>query len=502
MLKVSIPIFLLFFSSFLAHAQVIPNLLSTDTYRPYLTENQKREEFQSMMKKGSPRTSEELYPELYKYKNKDPLSPLKGTSIDPGNAFADYSKNAVVETTSIMPFSGSNGSAPSTYQNQMAMVEADMAAYQARKEKAMQIIDEAISTSFIPKIKYNLGLHNGTAVERFEEAYSQLHNMLMDKQEIDFAKAVFLVESAYDQSLTWKEFSEMFNSAKTTIERLLVQDGLDPKDNMAKIMSTFKYMADTTEVYFSELEKPVITQPLLYDYEDFAGKKDATKVFVSKLLRTGTGQCMSLPMLYYMLAQSLGAKDVHIALAPEHSFIMFKDKVGNWNNIELTGRVFTTDDFQWQSGFVKANQVKSGIYLKPLTEKETIAYLLTTLTLTYIKSFGQDERSFEMAIMAKDYFPNSLTANLIIAAYYKDLFNNVLRQYSTYNLTQQALDNDKDAQLINRLRNEAVEYVFQDLGYAKIPDWHYEAWLSGVKEAAKVQQHLVKRRQLEQQINR
>ncbi|GAA5039220.1 hypothetical protein GCM10011506_38130 [Marivirga lumbricoides] len=498
MLRFIIAIYILLLPTFLAHAQVIPNLLSTDAYRPYLTENQKREEFISVIRKGTPKTSEELY----KYKIINTINPLNVPGVDPANAFTDYSKSPVVEATPVIPFSASNNSAPSKYQNQMAMVEADMAAYQARKERAMQIIDEAISTSFIPKIKYNLGLHNGAAVERFEEAYSQLHSMLMDQQEIDFTKAVFLVESAYDKSLNWKEFSEMFNTSKMTIERLIEQDGLDPTDNMAKVMSIFKYMADTTEVYFSELEKPVITKPMLYDYEDFAGKKDATKIFVSKLLRTGTGQCMSLPMLYYMLAQSLGAKDVHIALAPEHSFIMFKDKVGNWNNIELTGRVFTTDDFQWQSGFVKANQVKSGIYLKPLTEKETIAYLLSTLTLTYIKSFGQDERSFEMAMTAKDYFPNSLTANLIIAGYYKDLFNNVLRQYSTYNLTQQALDNDKDAQLINSLRNGAVDYIFKDLGYAKIPDWHYEAWLSGVKEAAKVQQHLVKRRQLEQQIKR
>ncbi len=71
-------------------------------------------------------------------------------------------------------------------------------------------MDEAVIASYTPEIKYNLGTHNGKPVDGFIEAYSQLHAMLMGKQEIDFTKAVFLIESAYDQSLTWEEFSEMF----------------------------------------------------------------------------------------------------------------------------------------------------------------------------------------------------------------------------------------------------------------------------------------------------
>lgn len=487
----------------LGFGQIIPDLMSYDNYRPYLSEDQKKEQVTNNVQKNSARTSQELYPHLYSNITEDHLSLIRGTKGDPKNAFKDYSKTVFSSpTNSPVPSSVYNPNL-TTKQKNLAIYEADLAAYNAKNKKQERVINDAINTfKSIPDIKYSLGTHNGKSVVGFVNAYSQLQAMLIGKQEIDFAKAVFLVESAYDQSLTWKGFSEMFNFSKTTIERLLIQDGLDPIDNMAKIMSTFKYMADTTEVFFDEREKSVITMPMLYDYEDYGGKKDATKIFVSKLLRTGTGQCMSLPMLYFLFAKSLGITDTHIALAPEHSFIMFKDNLGNWNNIELTGRMFTTDDFQWQGGFVKANQVKSGIYLNPLTDKETIAYLLTTLTLTYIKSFGTDDRAYQMALTAKDHFPNSLTANSIIAGYYKDLFNNVLRQYNVYNLTQNDLDNDKNAQKINDLRVKAIEYLFDNLGYAKIPDWHYKAWLSGVNEAAKIQQHIVKRRQLEHQLNR
>lgn len=121
---------------------------------------------------------------------------------------------------------------------------------------------------------------------------------------------------------------------------------------------------------------------------------------MSKLLRTGTGQCMSLPMLYYLYAKTFGA-EVNIAFAPQHTYITFKDDLGDWQNIELTGRMFIATDFHWQSGFINAQQVQSGIYLRPSTEKETIAELLTTLALTYVKTIGSDDRLLQMATTAK-----------------------------------------------------------------------------------------------------
>jgi len=293
----------------------------------------------------------------------------------------------------------------------------------------------------------------------------------------------------------------MFQNSKQIISSLLKKERISPTDNLAKIMTIYKFMADTTKVFVSSKEKVIVSKPMLYDFEDYGGKKDITKVFVSKLLRTGTGQCMSLPMLYYLFAKEFKV-DVNLAFAPEHSYITFKDNLGKTQNIELTGRMFTTTDFYWQTGFIKSEQAKSGIYLRPLSEKETIAHLLTTLTISYVRTMGTDERVLEMALTAQKHAPNDLAANMILAGYSRDLYNHILRQYDVYNLGEDELLADGKAQAVNKSMNLAFDHLMKDLGYAKMPDWAYQEWLKGVNELAARKQHVVRRRQLEQQLNK
>lgn len=485
-----------------ASGQVVPNLLTDDNYRPYLTEEQKRQE---IFKAPKAKTSQELNPDLYKYQNQDNLDQLikQGFVPDPNNAFKNqaqvgFNKPTTPTTTNYgIPKSAYDPGLSIQQRNQM-MIEADMRAYEEQKIRTQQILAEA-DKEFGPTINYSLGLHSGPRVDRFVKAYNELESMLNGKQKIDFVKAVWLVEGAYDESLSWEEFNGRFQNGVDIIAALMIQDKVNPNDNLSKIMTIFKYMADTTKVFIKAKEKTIVSNPMLYDFEDYKAEKDITKVFVSKLMRTGTGQCMSLPMLYYLYAKTLGA-DVNIAFAPQHTYITFKDDLGDWQNIELTGRMFIATDFHWQSGFINSEQVKSGIYLRPSTEKETIAELLTTLALTYVKTISSDERTLQMAMTAKQYFPKNLTANMIYAGYYKDLYMNILRQYDVYRLPKEKFNNDEERKAIEQLALNAVRYVKKDLGWTEIPDFAYKKWLDGVNESARRQQHIVKRRQLEQQM--
>jgi hypothetical protein len=489
-----------------ASGQVVPNLLSTDNFRPYLTEEQKRQDI------FKAKTSKELHPELYKNQNKvdEDLAKLirMGLIPDPNEAMKNQVRIGFnqPDPTPKIP-SVYDGLHPiireslreqefATQQRNQATIDA-MTAQQMRSQ---QILEEAYK-EFTPTIDYTLGLHRGERVDRFVKAYNELESMLSGKQKIDFVRAVWLVESAHDESLSWEEFNGLFQNGVDIISALMVQDKVDPKDNLSKIMTIYKYMADTTKVRVTAREKPVISKPMLYDYEDYGGKQDIAKVFVSKLMRTGSGQCMSLPMLYYLYAKTFGA-DAYIAFAPQHSYITFQDKLGNWENIELTAPMFIATDFHWGSGFISAEQAKSGIYLRPSTEKETLTYLLTTLAITYARNFGTDERNLQMAETAKQYFPKNLTANMIYAGYYKDLYWNVVRQYEVHKISKDKFDNDEQAKAIEQRALSEIQYLKKDLGWEEIPDWAYKKWLDGVNESARRKQHLVKRRQLEQQLNR
>ncbi len=493
-----------------AFAQIIPDLTVGDHFLPNLSETQKQElvikSFQEKTNGKVPATSQELYPHLYKNTNKDYLGPIIGTSADPANAFKDYSKMEYMKPTGnvgiVTPSVSSalhNNQLSIQERNRLA-IEADMKAYEEQKVNQQRILEEA-NKEFAPEINYHLGLHTGSAVDRYVNAYTELEMMLNGSQEIDFLKAVWVVESAADPSLSWEEFNSMFQDGLQIIMELMRQDKLSPTDNLAKLMATYRYMSDTTKVFIASKEKTVVSKPMLYDFEDYAGEKDPTKVFVSKLLRTGTGQCMSLPMLYFLYAKALKA-EVNIAFAPEHTYITFKDNLGKRQNIELTGRMFTSSDFHWQNGFVKAEQVKSGIYLTPLSDKETLTYLLSTLAKTYVKRFGVDNHLFEMATTAKLYDPNSLDANMLLAGYTHALWQHVLRQYKVYGLSDQQLNDDINAQAIKKNKIATYNYLMKDLGYAKIPNWAYEAWLNGVNEMTIQRQHIVKRRQLEQQLKK
>jgi hypothetical protein len=483
-----------------AKAQVIPNLTKGDHFLPKLTEAQKRNE----LVKARAQTSQELYPELYKNVNEDYMNVVKGTPADPANAFKNYAQIGMMPTTKSnspnFPASLYNPSLSIEQRNQ-ASIEADMAAYEADKLRREAALQEALRALETPTVSYNLGIHSGKDVDRFEKAYNTLKSMLEGKQKLDFLKATYEVEATVDKSLTWPEFNSMFQHATQIISALMVQDKVSPTDNLAKLMAIYKFMSDTTSVLLPGAERKTISKPMMYDFEDFKAEKDITKVFVSKLLRTGSGQCMSLPMLYYLFAKAFGA-EAYLSFSPQHSHITFKDKVGNWQNIELTGRIFTTNDFYWSSGFIKGEQVKSGIYLRPISEKETIAYMLTTLALTYVKTIGIDDRAFDMALTARKHSPTSLTANMIMVGYTHELWKNVVRQYEMHNLGDAKLNSDTTAMAIKKHRQKAIDFLKRDLGYAEVPDWAYKQWLDGVNQIATRKQHLVKRRELEQQLKR
>lgn len=486
-------------------AQIIPDLTQGEHYRPYASESQKQElivnNYLETLRKKYPQTSEELYPQLYRYVQRQFLGAVSGTSSAPENAFPNYARAPVVKTTTPAPYNSYSNFTSTVDQRNRAIVEADMAAYQSRRAESERVLYEADEALYKPVVNYHLGFHSGEKVTPFIDAQQEISQMLAGEKRIDFLRAVWLIENAVDRTLSWDEFNSMFQDGVQAIGSLMAKEKLNRNDNLAKIMAIYKFMADTTRVYIASKEKNVTSKPMLYDYDDYEAKKDITKVFVSKLLRTGTGQCMSLPMLYYLFGKTIKA-DVNLSFAPQHSFITFKDHNGNRQNIELTGRMFTSTDFYWATGFIKAEQVKAGIYLKPLSEKETLAHLMTTLALSYIRTFGTDERALEMALTARNHSPTDLTANMIVAGYSQDLYNHVLRQYDVFRLNEDQLAKDQEAQRVHHEMREAIDHLKKDLGYAEMPDWAYKKWLEGVNELANKKQHIVRRRQLEQQLNR
>lgn len=280
------------------------------------------------------------------------------------------------------------------------------------------------------------------------KARKELTDMLDGKIPLSLKRAVFIVENTFDARLTWAEYNAQIAQAVRTIKPF-IPDSTRPKLIYSALM---KYWTDTTKDPLTQK----IHLPIRYDFIDYLAEKDFKKYLVSKLLRTQTGQCHSMPLLYKILSDELGGKSF-IAFAPMHSYIQHQDEKGNWLHLELTNMRYVNGATYAQTGYVKAENIKKGMYLTPLNDYETIVYCLTDLLFQYAKLYPTDPENFilESCHSALQYFPNFYVPKLLIAnvhtnrfhwevakagfpkmeviaknAYYQRYFNNMMRAYN------------------------------------------------------------------------
>src|SRR5262249_25491256 len=146
-------------------------------------------------------------------------------------------------------------------------------------------------------VQYEFPSYNGPGKNHYVNAFNELKKMLEGGSTLDLKRAVYLVEHAFDTTLQYADYNRQIQDAVSVIGLKMKKDKVSPLDNTAKIMTTFQYMADTIKVYSPAAEKYITTYPKTYDFEDFWGRSNYKKMFVSKLMRAGSGQCHSLPLL-------------------------------------------------------------------------------------------------------------------------------------------------------------------------------------------------------------
>ncbi|MFN9798840.1 MAG: hypothetical protein ACK54P_02370 [Bacteroidota bacterium] len=155
-----------------------------------------------------------------------------------------------------------------------------------------------------------------------------------------------------------------------------------------------------------------VHKPYQYDFDDFKGETDWTKMFVTKLLKTGKGQCHSLPLLYLIFAEELKTK-AWLSLAPEHSFVIFSDNaLKNFYFYETTNGNSVTDNFMLESGFITSQALKNKIYLDTLDQNGLIASFLADLIMGYTDKFGYDDFMASMVESLLKIYPNSIQGQI------------------------------------------------------------------------------------------
>lgn len=331
----------------------------------------------------------------------------------------------------------------------------------------------------------------------YREAYSNL--LQMNPDDFSIKKATFIIENAfYEEQKDYEEFNQIVNETGNFLRKKMNKLGYNPNSNLAKNLMIFKFFSDTLEIK-SIKQKHL---PLKYDFDDYMGNKDWSNMFVQKLLKTGKGQCNSLPRLYLILAEEIGA-EAFLALAPNHSYIKFRDEDDNWYNVELTNGMFTTDSFILQSGFIKSEALQNDIYMQTLTNRQLMAQILADFASGYVHKLGYDYFVKQVADKAIELYPNLISAQMLKANFLINQF-----EYATYKAGINPR-NHEDLQniryyppILKMLREVNIQYKkIDELGYEFMSADAYERWLELMKEARQKQDNESIKRQFNIKVN-
>lgn len=251
----------------------------------------------------------------------------------------------------------------------------------------------------------------------YERAFAELTGMLEGTEVPSFKRAVFVVENAYfAEQLDYQAFNRVLKQ-EAALARAWGRANPRPDHHGADSVAfnlnaaAFHLMTDTT---FGAPGIPVHL-PFRYDTIDFFGLHDHTKMFVTKLLMTGSGNCHSMPMLYKMVCEELGT-EAYLALAPNHMYIKQHSSKFGWYNTELTSASFPTDAWLMASGYIGTDAIRSGIYMDTLGLEETLALCLVDLAQGYrVRHPGEGGFPLRCCTVALRHSPQCTSALLLKA---------------------------------------------------------------------------------------
>ncbi|MEM6829658.1 MAG: hypothetical protein AAF551_04020 [Bacteroidota bacterium] len=386
---------------------------------------------------------------------------------------------------------------------QIDQYERDLAEYRSRQQHAQGVLtefDRDVAAMNRLRVAYDYPMPHTRLQQKFEASFVELQAMLGGDVPVELTRAQYLVESTYDHRLTYQLLKQSVLDLAYISQVFMKKEGLPEGANLSKIMAIFQVMADTTTTKVPWMEGALTTYPLLYDFDDPWGVKDFTKMFVIKLLSTGTGNCTSLPRLFLMIAEALGA-EAYLSFAPQHSYVKFQDGFGEWHNVELTNQMFTTDDHIMEYGWVKSEAVRSGIYMNPITKTELIAHLVNELAMSHQRIFGNTPFMTKCTQLALTHYPESIFARQINANYYTELVDYIVKQYQEKGLSQAQFDQDqKVTTLIEKVNTSYL--TIDELGYSDVPEDLYNEWIKAMNNEENREKSRNTMRQMIQSINR
>ena len=322
----------------------------------------------------------------------------------------------------------------------------------------------------------------GNNLTQFQTYYNQLLQLNPDKFSI--TQAVYLTEAAYyDKPAPYNVFLRAIQERANVVKQLLKQENMSLKNSSAVHYAIQKMFSQNNTLLHYNAGKTVTVKKISYDFDDFDAEKDWTKMFVTKLLQTNSGQCHSLPLLYLCIAEQLNTK-AWLSLAPEHSFIQFIDGKGKLANFETTNGHLVTLTWLLQCNAISTIALKNRTYLDSLSSKKLFAQCLEDLQMGYLSKNGYD--FFTDEINRKVLLLDSSNLGALMYLYNLELlkFRELLKKYALK--SQQQIDANPVLSAAQK-QMVAAQHKVTNRGYQDMPNEQYLQWLQSIEYEKKKQ---------------
>lgn len=203
-------------------------------------------------------------------------------------------------------------------------------------------------------------------------------------------------------------------------------------------------------------------RPFEYDHDRF---KDLDLKLLHNYLATRRGNCVSMPILFLILADRLGL-DVALARAPAHLFVRHHES-GRITNLETTsGALPARDLWMCQTRHVSRRGIESGFYMRSLSRRQGVGAMAMTV-VEYL--MGQQRRQEAIAV-AQLLARNDPTDAFSLAhqgqAHFEILKHEFLDKYRSALLIPPQF---RAQYLLLLQRNHAAFNTAKELGWESIP---------------------------------
>lgn len=310
-------------------------------------------------------------------------------------------------------------------------------------------------------------------LEIYRASLNALNELVVENNSQGFKKAVFISENTYlHRILSFDSLNKIYVQLSRLTKAWASNNSMNDYDGVDSIQmllnrGVFQVIKDTIKI---QAEKQLLCLlPFEYNFEDYDGKMDWSNTFVSTLLSTHKGNCHSLPYLYKILADEVGAR-CWLALAPNHMYIKNYSKRDGWFNTELTSGEFPIDAWLTTTNYITLTAIQNGLYCDTLSNQQSIALCAIDLAKAYEKETTNyyDGFMLQCCDLVLKYHAVNPQALLLKAETLKRIY--------------QLQDKEGSSEAKNTYNNMEQLYVhLYDLGYREMPDKMYKEWLQSLK---------------------